>query len=117
MEIRQPKNLQNIELPLHLNISFEKVYDMLRGYASEEQRNHPFFASATILVKEVEKHPELINGFSDFSLLEKHDEIINLLLEGLFPIALTDNEIKAATIPFTFTSFKFTNRFENIIKN
>ncbi|MBA6157218.1 GAF domain-containing protein [Tenacibaculum sp. S7007] len=117
MEIRQPKSLQNIELPLHLNISFEKVYDMLRGYASEEQKDHPFYASATILVKEVEKHPELINGFSDFSLLEKHDEIINLLLEGLFPIALTDNEIKAATIPFTFTSFKFTNRFENIIKN
>ncbi|OSY86934.1 hypothetical protein WH52_14220 [Tenacibaculum holothuriorum] len=117
MEIRQPKSLQNIELPLHLNISFEKVYDMLRGYASEVQKEHPFHASANILVKEVEKYPELINGFSDFSLLEKHQEIIDLLLEGLFPIALTNNEIKAATIPFTFTSFKFTNRFENIIKN
>lgn len=117
MKIRQPKSLQNIDLPLKLNISFKKVYDMLSGYASEEQKDHPFYASAILMVKEIEKYPELIKGFSDFSLLEEHKEIINLLLEGLFPVALTDNEIKAATIPFTFTSFKFTNRFENIIQN
>lgn len=117
MEIRQPKNLQNIELPLQLNISFEKIYQMLSGYASDGQKDHPFHASANIMVQEIQKYPELITGFSDFSLLKKHEEIIDLLLEGLFPIILTNNEIKAATMPFTFTSFKFTDRFESIIQN
>ena len=117
MNIRQPKTLQEVELPIQLNISFEKIYTMLQQYASEESKEHPFYHSANVLIKEVEKYPELINGFSDLSLLEKHQDIINILLEALFPEILSLNEIKAATVPFSFTSFKFTQRFENILKN
>ena len=117
MNIKQPKSLQEIELPLQLNISFEKIYSMLQEYASEESKEHPFYHSANVLVKEVEKYPELITGFSDLSLLEQHQDIINILLEALFPEILTLNEIKAATVPFSFTSFKFTKRFENILLN
>ncbi|WP_299108012.1 GAF domain-containing protein [uncultured Tenacibaculum sp.] len=117
MKILSASDTINLELPVQLNVSFRKVYDMIKGYASEESKNHPFHASANIMVKRVEKHPELIEGFSDLSLLEEHKEIIEFLLDGLFPVALTNNEIKAATIPFSFTSFKFTERFENILKN
>jgi hypothetical protein len=90
---------------------------MLKEYASDSFKEHPFNISANLLVKEVEEHPELINGFSDVSLLKKHESIIDILLEALFPEILTLNEIKAATVPFSFTSFKFTKRFENILKN
>ena len=117
MKILASSNTINLELPLQLNISFEKVYNMIKDYASEESKDHPFHASANIMVKKVEKHLELIDGFSNLSLLDKHKEVIDFLLDGLFPIALTNNEIKAATIPFSFTSFKFTQRFENILKN
>lgn len=117
MAIRQPYGYQQMELPLQLNVSFEKIYLMLKQYASEDSKDHPYYHSASVLVKEVEKYPELINGFSDFSLLEKHKEIIDILLEALFPEILSLNEIKAATIPFSFTSFKFTKRLENILNN
>ena len=117
MELRQPKNLQEVELPLQLNVSFKKIYNMLQQYASEESKEHPFYASANAIVNQVEKFPELINGFSDLSLLKKHEGIIDILLEALFPEILTLNEIKAATIPFSFTSFKFSQRFENILQN
>ena len=117
MKIRQPKDLKNVELPMQLQVSFEKIYQMISGFASEEQKDHPYHASANIMVKEIQKYPELITGFSDLSLLKKYEDIIDLLLENLFPIILTNNEIKAATMPFTFTSFKFTERFENIIQN
>ena len=107
----------SIELPLDLNISFKKVYKVFEKYASTKLIEHPFHKAAIVMKSEIEKYPELISGFSDFSLLEKHKEIINLLLEPIFPEALLDNEIKAATIPFSFTFFKFSNRFEKILDN
>jgi hypothetical protein len=65
----------------------------------------------------LDNYPELREGFSDFSKLEEYKEQIDLVLEGLFPEILTDNEIKVATIPFTFQSFKYSNRLQNILKN
>ena len=51
------------------------------------------------------------------SLREKYSKEINLVLDPLFPEPLLLNEIKAATVPFSFTSFKFTTRFQNILNN
>ncbi|MFT4646436.1 MAG: hypothetical protein ACI8ZX_002866, partial [Planctomycetota bacterium] len=78
---------------------------------------HPFHKAALDLVKELNKYPELLTGFSDQSLLKKYSSQINILLDPLFPEALLTNEIKAATVPFSFASFKFTTRFENILLN
>lgn len=117
MKIMQSNKLENFELPLQLHVSFEKVYLMYQKYADTKKASHPFHKSAKAMTAEIEKYPELITGFSDFSILEKRAKQIDLLLEPLFPEALSLNEIKAASIPFLFTTFKFTNRFENIIKN
>lgn len=110
-------SLQDKELPLELNISFKKVYDSYLKYTEPEFANHPFHDAAKMVVEELKDYPELIEGFSDISLLEKHKDKVELLLEPLFPEPLLTNEIKAASIPFSFTSFKFTTRFENILKN
>ncbi|MCG8892505.1 GAF domain-containing protein [Tenacibaculum finnmarkense] len=115
MEIRKIAAFKDIDLPLQLNISFEKIYDRLKIYANDTE--HPFNASARVIIAKVNKYPELINGFSDLCLLDKHEDIIAVLLEALFPEMLTLNEIKAATIPFSFTSFKFTKRLKNILEN
>jgi len=117
MKIKHTNNHESIELPLQILVSFEKVFLLYQKYSKEEYKNHPYYLAAKKMIAEIEKTPELIHGFSDFSLFETHKEIIDLLLEPLFPEPLLLNEIKTATIPFTFTSFKFTTRFENIIKN
>lgn len=117
MKIIESKLVSETELPLQLNISFKKVYEMYEKYAQKDFESHPFHASAKQMVFQLQKYPELINGFSDISLLQKYKEPINTLLDPLFPEPLLLNEIKAASIPFSFTSFKFTSRFENILKN
>jgi hypothetical protein len=117
MKIKHTNNHESIELPLQIHVSFEKVFLMYKKYSESEYKNHPFHVAAKNMIVEIEKTPELIDGFSDFSLFETHKEIIDLILEPLFPEPLLLNEIKSATIPFTFASFKFTTRFENIVKN
>jgi hypothetical protein len=117
MKIIVPNSVLDKELPLQLNISFQKVFVLFQKYTDTEYAHHPYHGAAKEMVRIFEKHPELNTGFSDYSLLEKYKEQINLLLDPLFPEPLQLNEIKAASIPFSFTSFKFTKRFENIINN
>lgn len=115
MKIRQVEKYNSLELPLQLFVSFEKVFNHYKEYAEDE--NHPYYKSAKELVNYFSNYPDLIHGFSDFSLLEKYGEQTDLLLEGLFPEILSTNEIKAASIPFSFMTFKFTDRFESILQN
>ena len=117
MKILKSNSDQEKELPLQLNISFKKVFELFEKYAGKEFSDHPFHGSASEMVALFKKKPELIDGFSDYTLLEKYKKEINLLLNPLFPEPLQLNEIKAASVPFSFTSFKFTERFENILKN
>jgi len=72
---------------------------------------------AKSLLHLVEKVPELRDGLKSIDELEKNKEIIRLLLADLFPSALTNNEIKGATIPFSSFVFNKTERFERIIKD
>ncbi|OAD46682.1 hypothetical protein [Polaribacter atrinae] len=117
MKIIESKLVAETDLPLQLNVSFNKIFDLFKKYTDIEYAKHPYHSSAKKMVQLINKHPELNNGFSDYSLLEKYKEQIDLLLNPLFPEPLLLNEIKAASIPFSFTSFKFSNRFENILKN
>ncbi|WP_299670043.1 GAF domain-containing protein [uncultured Polaribacter sp.] len=117
MKIVEPNLANNVELPLQLNISFQKVLVLFEKYADKEFEKHPFHATALEMIKIFEEHPKLKEGFSDYSLLEKYKEKIDLLLEPLFPEPLRLNEIKAASVPFSFASFKFSDRFKNILEN
>ncbi|EAQ42532.1 hypothetical protein [Polaribacter sp. MED152] len=117
MNIIKSTKIDDVELPLQLNISFQKVFVLFEKYAENNFAHHPYHDAAKKMVTLFKNHPELIDGFSDLSLLTKYKEQINLLLDPLFPEPLRTNEIKAASIPFSFTSFKFTDRFEDIIEN
>ena len=95
----------NHELPFKIKISFAAIFDYL-----EESGRHD-------LIQKFAHIPELREGFEDFELLKTHDVEIGQLLETLFPSPLQQNEIKSVSIPFNFTSFKFTKRFLNILED
>ncbi len=115
MVIKHSNSEDNPELPLQLQVSFEKVYSFFEKYTNDE--SHPFYTSAKAMVKVFKKYPELINGFDDISLLDTYEDQINLIMNPLFPEVLQLNEIKAASVPFSFTTFKITERFQNILDN
>ena len=105
----------DINLPLQLVVSFDQVISFYKKYV--EDKNHPYHKSAAEIVEYLDNYPELREGIKDVSKLEQYRDQINLILDGLFPQILTDNEIKVATIPFSFQSFYYTNRLKNILKN
>lgn len=72
---------------------------------------------AESLIDRTKNFTELKDGFQDISLLEKNEDLIRLLLADLFPTGLTNNEIKAASIPLSNITFNYTERFKGILKD
>jgi hypothetical protein len=72
---------------------------------------------AESLIEKTKNFQELRDGFQDIDLLEKNEDLIRLLLADLFPTGLTNNEIKAASIPLSNVTFNYTERFKNILKD
>jgi len=106
---------KSTDLPLKLKISFEAIFEYLEIVA--EDKNNYQQNSAIQILEEYKKYPVLRDGFEDFSFLEKYNNEIDRLLDILFPDLLQSNEIKAASIPFEFTTFKLSKRFQNILED
>jgi hypothetical protein len=115
MRIIPSKYSNRGDLPLKLKISFEAVFEYLEKIA--EDKDHFLNATSIHLLKEYKEYPELREGFEDLSYLNKYNQQIDTLLDILFPDLLQSNEIKAASIPFEFTTFKLSKRFEKILDN
>ena len=97
--------------PLEHHISFDKL---LKQYDEMAESEDLFSASkAKYILNAQAPFPELRNGFTDMSLLEKHKEVIQIILQDLFSSVLTNNEIKTATTPYTNITFNSSKRFES----
>ncbi|MGI9650132.1 GAF domain-containing protein [Chryseobacterium sp. RLHN22] len=100
--------------PFQVFISFKKYLDVLEHIRYNDRLEYRA-NYAESLIERTKNFKELREGFQDLSLLEKHEDLIRLLLADLFPTGLTKNEIKAASIPLANITFNYTERFRNIL--
>ncbi len=107
-------NGKEIEFPAVTQISFYKVIETLDQMAKDSDKSVASYAQQLLL--EVEKYPELRDGFEDLDKLTKYKKIIQKLSRLLFPDALLTNEIKALTPPFYLKPIYTTSRFDRIVK-
>ncbi|ASW74725.1 hypothetical protein IQ37_15340 [Chryseobacterium piperi] len=109
-------NLYKKDAPFQVYISFKKYLDVLEHIRYNDRLEYRV-NYAESLIDKTKNFQELRDGFQDFSLLEKYEDLIRLLLADLFPTGLTTNEIKAASIPLSNITFNYTERFKNILKD
>lgn len=60
---------------------------------------------ARIIGQEVAKAPELLGTIDDLAVLERHRELVDVLMAAVFPPALWEQEFFAALIPFHLRAF------------
>ncbi|WP_223560456.1 GAF domain-containing protein [Chryseobacterium lathyri] len=109
-------NLYKKDAPFQVLISFKKYLDVLEHIRYNDRLEYRV-NYAESLIERTKKFPELRDGFLDEALLEKHEDLIRQILADLFPTGLTHNEIKAASIPLSKTTFNYTERFKGILKD
>ncbi|MDT0645936.1 GAF domain-containing protein [Zunongwangia sp. F260] len=103
------------DFPLEIKISFHKVFEQ---YEAEIKKEHNKIANKYIesVMEYISQFPELTEGIEDAGDLEKYEEPIKVLLNDLFPTVLTNNEIKAASIPYHNILFNASSRLKNILE-
>ncbi len=102
-----------VESPMQIKISFHKLIEKYEAMAKSDDEFLVMKANRVLNI--ANKNPLLKDGFSDFSLLEKYEKEIGVLLEDSFSEVLTQNEIKTASIPFENIIFNSSERFKKII--
>ncbi len=105
---------ENLESPFTLKISFNKL---LQEYEALANHSDEFTAEkANRILDTAHAFPELRDGFSNATILEKRKKEISIILQDSFSPVLTKNEIKTASVPFHNIIFNASERFKNIIK-
>lgn len=105
----------NIESPMMLKISFNKLLEHYEKLADSEDEF--LSGKAKRVLKSSKPYPELREGFSDTAVLKDREKEISTILQDSFASVLTKNEIKTASVPFHDMIFNSSERFKNIIKN
>lgn len=100
--------------PLVIQLSFHKIIERYEQDAATGDGLNSALAKA--ILDEVANSPELKYGITSISQIEDNAAVIAHLLAGLFPEALTLNEIKAVSIPYQSLMFNHTQRFKNILE-
>ena len=101
--------------PFKTLISFHKLIESLEEIAKSDVDYRSNYAKS--LLKEVEKKPEFKEGIEDLTIIYENQSLIKNLLADLFPTSLTNNEIKAATIPFQNITFNYSERYKKILSD
>lgn len=102
--------------PFQVFLSFKKYLDVLEHIRYNDRMEYRVNYAESV-IERFRKIPEFIDGSQDFTLISKHQDLIRLLLADLFPTGLTQNEIKAASIPFSPITFNYTERFKRILED
>ncbi len=94
-------------------ISLHKVLDELEMTKNNQTGFQQNYVQS--LIEEINKYPELLKGIENIELLDQYEDRIKILLGDLFPYLLSENEIKAVTIPFHLKILNLTKRLERIL--
>ncbi|SHL45752.1 hypothetical protein SAMN05444267_101838 [Chryseobacterium polytrichastri] len=116
MKFRFLANFYKKDAPFQVYMSFKKYLDVLEHIRYNDRLEYRV-NYAESLIDKTKNFKELKDGFQDVSLLDKHEDLIKLLMADLFPTGLTNNEIKAASIPLSNITFNYTERFKDILKD
>nr|WP_288810924.1 GAF domain-containing protein [uncultured Sphingobacterium sp.] len=101
--------------PFKTLIAFHKIIKSFEETALSEVGFQASYGKS--LLEEFKKYPALIDGIEKTEELKQYEPIIKVLLADLFPSSLTQNEIKAVTIPFHSYTFNHTARLDRILSD
>ena len=102
------------DFPFDIKISFHKVIEEYEKQLDDIESNISREYMEKML-QYISDYPQLSEGFEDPKLLKKYKEPIKILLGDLFPSILTNNEIKAASVPFHNILFNSSKRLKKIL--
>jgi hypothetical protein len=101
--------------PFKTFLSFEYLVEYWQQQAVST--NPVIVSIAKEILKRVDETPDFKGIIYDLSILRNHQELIQLMMGGIFTNASCHDELRFATSPFKMDFFFATTSFENLWKN
>ncbi|RAU82317.1 GAF domain-containing protein [Pontibacter arcticus] len=88
----------------------------LIAFWEKKLKTEPNYNKARVqkLVSQLNEKPELLLPIPDMKVLDENIDLVDLLMEDIFPGALWENDLKAVVAPFQFESFYSTPKLEEL---
>ncbi len=99
-------------VPFRTELSLQPVIDFWTRMADEDS---PKGAVARVIAEQVLKAPELLGPLTDCSVLERHAELLDLLMAAAFPPAHREHAYGAAMVPMQLHGFYATPPTERLL--
>jgi len=72
--------------------------------------------SAKEVMKKVASVPELLQPIEDLTIIDKHQDVIDLIMSALFPPALIEDKMSAVMMPFSPIDIYTTSAFKKVMQ-
>ena len=106
------KNWKDAEFPYKAVLSLKPLASYWTAEASKGQgAKSTYFQS---ILQELQKAPALLKPIEDSSVINKHQDLIELVITTAFPLLFQDNVSTAAVTPFRFRPLYTTPSFQNL---
>ena len=99
-------------VPFRTELSLKPVIDFWTRMAGKDSAKG---AVARVITDEVAKAPELLAPLTDCGLVERHEDLVDLLMAAAFPPASRDHHYGAAMVPFQLHGFYATPPMERLL--
>lgn len=103
--------------PFHIEFSFDKIKEELINFIEKEDGNPYKKAYYEDLLSRANKQLHIDIEAIEESPSNGTEALVKELFDVIFPSALSDNEIKAVSMPFQNIMFNHTRRFKQIIED
>ena len=102
------------QYPFNVRISFKSIFKHFENRLKSEDSP---LARKYIeqFLNYFEQYPELKESIEDLEIIKKYEAQIRFLFDDLFPNMLSENEIKAASIPYRHFVFNRSKRLQKIL--
>ncbi|MFZ5451183.1 MAG: hypothetical protein ACOZF2_04855 [Thermodesulfobacteriota bacterium] len=105
---------KTVDFPFKSRLSLKPLLDFWERLSAEGKCG--MSALGPVVQQKLKNAPELLEPIEDLTILEKHQEYIQLLMSAVFPPAFWESDYAAAFVPFQFTSFYATPAFKIMFK-
>ena len=96
-------------------LSLVPLIDFWNQHESNGGRKSIQVSSAQEIHQKLKNAPELFQPITDFSAIDKHRELIDLMLTAIVPEALIHSSCVSVIPPFDYTPFYMTSTFQDLL--
>lgn len=101
--------------PFHIEFSFDKLKEELKKFIALDYGNPYKKAYYEDLLARADQQLIIGEEIVDTPMEDSYESLVKELFDVIFPSALSDNEIKAVSMPFQNIMFNHTRRFKQVI--